>query len=43
MTGILYFNSMDGASSKGGAPFLIVFFIYIRLIRPGFTDVEVIR
>ena len=38
MTVLLLFYSMDGASSKGGVPFLIVFFIYIRLIPAGFTD-----
>lgn len=40
MTGMLLFYSMDGASSKGGVPFLIVLYIYIQLIRPGFTDVD---
>ena len=28
---------MDGASSKGGVPFLIVYYVYIRLIRGGLT------
>ena len=34
MTGLLLFNSRDGASSKGGDPFLILLSVYLYSVNP---------